>query len=100
LTDGKSCRDIFAVHRPLDLLTSCHEKSIELANQNSLASIAFPAISTGVFGYPVGAAARIAVETVARAVNQNSTIEQCIFCCFSRGDYEIYFDLIEKLYRV
>jgi len=79
------------------LLTSCYETSIELAKQHSLTSIAFPAISTGVFGYPVAAAARIAVETAAHALNQNSTIEECIFCCFSRGDYEIYADLIEEL---
>lgn len=61
-----------------------------LAEGHGLRSIAFPSISTGVYGYPVEAAARIATETVIEALRELGHIEQVIFCCFSAADLAVY----------
>jgi O-acetyl-ADP-ribose deacetylase len=66
-----------------DLLASCYRRSLELAGENSLPSIAFPAISTGIYGFPAAQAAEIAVETVRVALQQDDRFEKVVFCCFS-----------------
>lgn len=66
-----------------ELLASCYRRCIELAVSHQCKSIAFPAISCGAYGFPVDAAARIAVDTVCAALKQNPSIEQVQFCCFS-----------------
>ena len=68
------------------LLRSCYERSLALAEQHGLASIAFPAISTGVYGYPKESATRIAVETVQEFAADARTLRETIFCCFSETD--------------
>ena len=68
------------------LLRSCYERSLALAEQHGLASIAFPAISTGVYGYPRESATRIAVETVQEFAADARTLRETIFCCFSETD--------------
>jgi O-acetyl-ADP-ribose deacetylase len=65
------------------LLASCYRRSLELAREHELASVAFPAISTGVYGYPPAKAAAVAVNTVREALADEDTIEQVVFCCFS-----------------
>ena len=65
------------------LLASCYIRSLELARRYDLASIAFPAISTGVYGYPAGEAARIAVGTVRETLDGDDRFEKAVFCCFS-----------------
>lgn len=65
------------------LLASCYRQSLSLANAHGLTSIAFPAISTGVYGFPAERAARIAVETCREALSDHSSVGQVIFCCFS-----------------
>ena len=67
-----------------EVLASCYRSCIKLAEENGVRSIAFPAISTGVYGYPVEEAARIAVQTVSAAVEGTSVIGEVVFCCFSR----------------
>lgn len=74
------------------LLASCYRRSLELASAHGLATIAFPCISTGVFGYPADAAARIAVETVRNVDAPN--IREVVFCCFSEGDRARYAALL------
>jgi O-acetyl-ADP-ribose deacetylase (regulator of RNase III) len=64
-------------------LASCYRRSLELALQNGVRTIAFPAISTGIFSYPPAEAARIAVETVMETVGDDGAIETVTFCCFS-----------------
>src|SRR5690349_15439985 len=77
-----------------DLLASCYRRSLELAVANGLRTIAFPGISTGVYGYPVERAAKIAVSTVQAAVRTTSKLDEVTFCCFSERDLEIYLGLI------
>ena len=72
------------------LLRSCYERSLALAEQHGLASIAFPAISTGVYGYPKESATRIAVETVRNFAVDARTLRETIFCCFSEADLLVY----------
>jgi O-acetyl-ADP-ribose deacetylase (regulator of RNase III) len=71
-----------------DLLAGCYRRCLEIAVQHSLASIAFPAISTGVYGYPIKAAATIAVGTVREFAKQHPL--EVTFCCFSASDLAIY----------
>jgi O-acetyl-ADP-ribose deacetylase (regulator of RNase III) len=73
-----------------ELLASCYRRSIELAAANALRAIAFPSISTGVYGYPIEAATRIAVTTVHATALEYPTIEEVIFCCFSARDLQTY----------
>jgi len=72
------------------LLASCYRRALELAAQHHLASIAFPGISTGVYGYPVALAAQVAVNTVRNTLPQFPGIGRVVFCCFSKADLEVY----------
>jgi O-acetyl-ADP-ribose deacetylase (regulator of RNase III) len=67
-----------------ELLASCYRRSIELCRENNLTSIAFPAISTGVYRFPADRAAQIAVSATAQALAAAPTLSRVIFCCFSK----------------
>jgi O-acetyl-ADP-ribose deacetylase (regulator of RNase III) len=71
-----------------ELLAACYRNALRLAAQNGVRSIAFPSISTGIYGYPKDAAARIAVDTVRAHVT--APVEEVVFCCFSEEDRERY----------
>jgi len=73
-----------------ELLSSCYRRSLELAREHDLASIAFPAISTGVYGYPSELAARIAVGTIGAALASDDAIERVVFCCFSEASAALH----------
>jgi O-acetyl-ADP-ribose deacetylase len=66
-----------------DLLASCYRRSIELCRKHGLASVAFPAISTGIYRFPADRAARIAVASTIDALGEASSVSQVVFCCFS-----------------
>jgi O-acetyl-ADP-ribose deacetylase len=66
-----------------DLLASCYRRSIELCQKHSFASVAFPAISTGVYRFPADRAARIAVSATVEALAAAPAVTRIIFCCFS-----------------
>jgi O-acetyl-ADP-ribose deacetylase len=78
------------VHGEPDLLASCYTESLKLAVANNVRSIAFPAISCGVYGYPIPDAARIAVRTVTEFVAKEAAIEQVIFACFGKEVLDAY----------
>jgi O-acetyl-ADP-ribose deacetylase (regulator of RNase III) len=76
-------------HGEPGLLASCYRRSLELAVEHGLASIAFPAISTGIYGYPIELAAPVAVTAVREFLAHDSSLE-VILCCYSPGDLAVY----------
>jgi O-acetyl-ADP-ribose deacetylase (regulator of RNase III) len=73
-----------------ELLASCYRRSMALAAGQGVGSIAFPSISTGIYGYPVELAAKVAVSTVHEALAVVTSVEEVVFCCFSPGDLAVY----------
>lgn len=88
-------------HGEADLLASCYQKSLELADSNGIHTLAFPAISTGIYGYPLSQATKIAVGTVkAYLENQpQSIITEIIFVCFDDATVRVYEQAFEDLER-
>jgi O-acetyl-ADP-ribose deacetylase (regulator of RNase III) len=77
-------------HGEPELLASCYAESLELAVAHGVRSIAFPAISCGIYGYPIAEAARIAVRTVAGFVAGNASIDRVVLACFGGDVLEAY----------
>jgi len=76
-------------------LASCYRRSLELAVENGIKTIAFPNISTGVYGYPKKEAAKIAIQTVTTFLENNNEINQVIFCIFDNENFEYYRELLQ-----
>lgn len=72
------------------LLSSCYRNSLSLAVQNSLTSVAFPAISCGVYGYPIDKACRIAIDTTLDFLENNPSLQRVVFILFSPQDQAVY----------
>jgi O-acetyl-ADP-ribose deacetylase (regulator of RNase III) len=79
------------------LLCRCYQNCLQLAVQNNIISIAFPAISCGVYGYPVDAACKIAVDTTCSFLQEHRSLKEVIFILFSAGNFEIYINYLDKL---
>lgn len=79
-----------------NLLASCYKKSLLLALKNNVQSVAFPNISTGIYGYPKQQAAIIAFETIQAFLINYPQIDRVICCCFDEENQKIYTDLFEK----
>ena len=73
-----------------ELLAACYRNALLIALEKGLRSIAFPSISTGIFGYPIDQAGKIAVTTVRDVLQSPGSLTEVVFCCFSRADLEIY----------
>jgi O-acetyl-ADP-ribose deacetylase (regulator of RNase III) len=76
--------------RERELLASCYRRSLELAAENNVATIAFPSISTGVYSFPKELAAPIAIDTVRQFPTTGTSLERVVFCCFSADDLRLY----------
>lgn len=77
-----------------ELLRSCYRHSLALAAEHGVRSIAFPAISTGVYGYPIERAANVAVDTVREVVAQPTSVELVRFVCFGDRAWSVYQELL------
>jgi O-acetyl-ADP-ribose deacetylase (regulator of RNase III) len=75
---------------PDTLLASCYRQAMELACEQGCRSIAFPAISTGIFAFPIERATRIAYDTVRACLEAYPNVEEVVFCCFSDDDVAVY----------
>lgn len=104
LTRGYNLPAKFVIHtvgpvyggRPEDsvLLTACYQKSLALAEKHQIRSIAFPAISCGVYGYPIRKACRIAVDTTVAHLRHHDQIKRIVFVLFSENDRAVYADYL------
>ena len=80
-----------------ELLASCYRHCIELAAARNVGSMAFPAISTGIYGYPIALAAAVAVATARETSMKLPSIRELIFCCFSAEDLAIYENVLDDV---
>jgi O-acetyl-ADP-ribose deacetylase (regulator of RNase III) len=76
------------------LLASCYRRSLEVAAEHGIRTLAFPSISTGIYGYPIDLAVTVAVETVRSSLIETTVIEAVTFCCFSAFDLQQYRDAL------
>jgi O-acetyl-ADP-ribose deacetylase (regulator of RNase III) len=82
-------------HGEAELLASCYRRSLEVTAAAGATRVAFPAISTGTYGYPFEAAARIAVDTVRETVAALPAIEEVVFCCHGANALAVYGALLQ-----
>ncbi|MDZ7860375.1 MAG: macro domain-containing protein [Candidatus Krumholzibacteriota bacterium] len=89
---------IYGIDEPAgELLGACYRNALQLAEQNRIASIAFPAISTGAFGYPMEPAARVAFETVISVLPRLSSVQHIRFVLFHDADVRVHEGVLEDL---
>ncbi len=84
-------------HGEDDLLASCYRRALALMRPNGMTSIAFPAISTGVYGFPADRAARIAVGATAAELANDRSVTRVVFCCFSETSARCHENALEEL---
>lgn len=80
-----------------DLLADCYRNSLRVAVENGVKTIAFPAISTGVYSFPIDRATEIALTEIKGFLEKDESIEKVICCCFGKRDYEIYVGTASRL---
>jgi O-acetyl-ADP-ribose deacetylase (regulator of RNase III) len=107
ITKGHRLPAKFVIHTPgpvwrggnngePELLASCYRACFELARTNSAKTIAFPAISCGIYGYPIPEAARIAVSEARAALKNTNALERVIFACFTEEVFQAYKGILES----
>jgi len=79
-----------------ELLASAYRRALEVAEGAAVEAIAFPSISTGVYGYPVKPAARIAIDTARSFTGSAAKVREVVFCCFSAADLAVYEELLQS----
>jgi O-acetyl-ADP-ribose deacetylase (regulator of RNase III) len=107
ITGGYNLPARFVIHtvgpvykgKPQDktLLTACYQNSLKLAADNNLTSMAFPAISCGVYGYPIEEACKIAVDTVCKFLKTQPSMAKVKFILFSAADFRVYENYIHSI---
>jgi len=80
-----------------ELLASCYRNALQVAEENAIQSIAFPALSTGAFGYPMEPAAKVAMKTIADAIPSLSFVKQIRFVLFDAADQEVHARVLEEV---
>lgn len=80
-----------------ELLSSCYTSSLQLAVENEVKTIAFPAISCGVYGYPVKEAARVAIASILEFLKQHDSLEKVLLVCFDNRAYQTYLEVAKEL---
>jgi O-acetyl-ADP-ribose deacetylase (regulator of RNase III) len=80
-----------------DLLAACYRNSLALAAEHGIRSIAFPAISTGAYSYPLKEATEIAVGTVRETLSQSPVFDDIVFCCYSGEDFATYKKILGRV---
>jgi O-acetyl-ADP-ribose deacetylase (regulator of RNase III) len=93
-TVGPVYRD--GAHDEGELLAACYSNSLQLSVEKGAKSIAFPAISTGAYRYPLWEASRIAVSTARNFAANSNSLNEIIFCCFSESDLEVYEEILSE----
>jgi O-acetyl-ADP-ribose deacetylase len=83
-------------NKEINLLANCYRNSLNLAAKNKIKTIAFPAISTGVYRFPLERATKIAITEVKKFLGKNKVIEKVIFVCFDEETYEVYKSLLSS----
>lgn len=87
--DGAAARE-----HAVRLLGACYRHSLAVARENGISEVAFPCLGTGIYGWPPGPAARIAMDAVVESLHEPNAFSQIVFCCFSAGDRMRYAELI------
>ena len=77
-------------HNEDDLLASCYQKALALAERNKVRTLAFPSISTGAYGFPIERACRIALREINNHLKENSQLEKVVVVCFDRRTHDCY----------
>ena len=101
LTKGYNLKARYVIHtvgpvwnggtrREDQLLANCYQNSLQLANEKGLKSIAFPAISTGVYGFPIDRACRIVLESIRNYLKSNDSLNKIYLVCFDQGVFDQY----------
>lgn len=83
-------------HGEAELLTSCYDTALKIAEENDLKSIAFPCISTGVYNFPKKEAAQIALRTIMKHLESQTYTGEVTLCCFCEEDARIYKELLNQ----
>lgn len=108
ITSGANLKAKFVIHavgpvwtggkeNESEVLASAYRNSLTLAVSNSVKTIAFPNISTGIYQFPKKAAAEIAIREVNDFLSKDQTVESVIFCCFDEENYKIYSEMLNKI---
>jgi O-acetyl-ADP-ribose deacetylase (regulator of RNase III) len=109
ITGGHNLPNDYVIHclgpvygrdKPEDeLLANCYKNALKLAEEEGIESIAFPAISTGAFGYPIESAARVALTTVAEEAEQLSSVKNIRFVLFGEEAYQVHKRIADELFK-
>lgn len=106
ITGGHNLPNKFVIHclgpvygkdKPEDrLLSNCYSNALKLAEENNISSIAFPAISTGVFGYPIKEAASVAFDTILKMASELKRVKKIVFVLHSIEDLQVHEKVLER----
>jgi len=84
-------------HGEPELLASCYRRSLELARKHGVRSLAFPCISSGIYGYPIREAAKVAIQSIQDFFRITPAVEEVVCCCHSDGDLQVYEQVLAHL---